>query len=198
LTAETKEAPKKATKKAVKEEPEAVVDPLEEQIAVLEAVHKAVDRTLVHPETQEERTFVQHEMGFMTKLKFFRLLSGTLRLASEQQYGGIMGVVEATMTGDQSSTEFLETIMRLIELVPDFAEQTYIYALNIKPKDQEWALQAFDSLGDEEGIDILDTFIAQNGEAIRDFFVKHLKKIGQRVSQMELTKGLAQESGDTT
>jgi hypothetical protein len=181
-------------KEEVAEEAEEVKDELDEQIEVFEPTPKAVDRVLTHPETNETKTFVQKEMGFMVKLKFFRLLSGTLRLASDTQganpaeflqeaFGEVIGEDGGIQPSVDSTGAFLTGIMRLVELAPDFLEDAYLLILGVKPEDQPWALQAMDSLDDDEGIDILETFVAQNGKAIRRFFDKHLRRIGATISR---------------
>jgi hypothetical protein len=167
---------------------------LDEQIEVFEPVAKVVDRTLVHPVTNEEKTFVQKEMGFMAKLKFFRLLSGTLRLASDTQganpaeflqeaFGEVVGPDGEIAASVDTTGSWLTAVMRLVELAPDFLEDSYILILGVKPEDQAWALEALESLDDDEGVDILETFIAQNGKAIRRFFDKHLRRVGQTISR---------------
>ncbi len=179
---------------------------LDEQIEALEGeslpdVPISVERELwLVDDPTSRKVFRQHEMSYLTKLKFFRLLSGTLRLASQNSEGGtVADLLGETLSGPQellakglskeeaerlAANSFIETIMKLIELAPDFAETTYLYALNVRPTDVEWAKMALESLDDETGVDILDVFIAQNGKAIKRFFDKHLKRVTQRVNQV--------------
>jgi hypothetical protein len=205
---------KKEKTKGKAQEPK---DELGEEIEALEGftldeVPISVPRELTHPDTEEVKIFVQHEMPWVVKLKFFRLLSGTIRLASENENGtvsdflsDVINPVQTLMqqgyTKEQAeqlaANSFIETIMRLIELIPDFAEELYLYALNVRPVDQEWARQSLVSLDDEEGIDILDTFIAQNGKSIKDFFAKRLGKIGARIAQVADLEDTEQESEST-
>jgi hypothetical protein len=169
------------TAKAKKEEKQEEVS-LDEQIELLD-VPKAVDRTLEHPETGESRTYVQHEMGFLTKLKFFRLVAGTARLATDGQ-GGIAEFLEETMVDSGGATDnFMTTITQLIELVPDFYQEAAMLILKVPVAEQAWVGQALENISDEEGVDILDVFIAQNGAALRDFFTKHLQKLQKRASE---------------
>jgi hypothetical protein len=181
--AETKAKPK-ATKP--KEEKSPAEEAIDEQIAVFEPVALAVDRVLVHPDTGEEKTFVQHELGFLAKLKFFRLLSATLRLASQNDQAGVAGFLQEaidsiTTSENIGNEQFLDVLMKLVELVPDFIDEAYLLALNVRPNDQEWVVQAFETLDDETGIDIINVFVAQNGKAIQDFFGKHLQKVGATI-----------------
>ena len=185
----------KTTSTKKKEEPT-----LDEQIELLDAP-KAVDRVLKNPITEEERTYVQHEMGFMTKLKFFRLFSGTLRLASQSEVGGVSQFVESAIQGGINPETFIETLMKLVELAPDFIEEAYMLILKVPLDEQVWATEALDSLSDEEGVDILDVFIAQNAEALNAFFTKHLKKLQTRATSEFgnlLNEDTEQESETTT
>src|SRR5687767_1309677 len=110
---------------------------LDEQIEVFEPTPIAVDRVLKHPISGEEKKYVQHEMGFLTKLKFFRLLSGTLRISAESEEGGLSEVIEEIFIAIQSdadmtvSNSMVASVLRLVETAPDFIEETYMYALSV-------------------------------------------------------------------
>jgi hypothetical protein len=164
-----------------------------DEVEVFEAVAKSVPRTLTHPETGEEREFSQHELAFIPKTKFFRLVSGTLRLAADEGDGvnNLISDVINDVSG-VSNDQMILGVMRLVELSPDFLEEAFLYALNVKPKDREWAYTALESLDDEEGLDIIEVFVAQNGDAIKDFLPK-LQKIGKRVQKVIQTEDTEQE-----
>lgn len=187
------------TKKTSKKKTEA--EKLEDDIEVFEPVAKSVSRTLEHPETGEKRTFSQHEMGFMTKLKFYRLLSGTLRLAvvdDQVQANSIQGIAQKYFGGDvedsTDNSQMIKGLLKLVELSPDFIEEAYVYALNAKPKDREWLYESLDSLSDDEGIDILRVFVLQNGESIKDFFTEKLPKLWREIeSQISFSLDTEQE-----
>lgn len=160
---------------------------LEEQIEVFEPIAQAVDRVLSYG--GQTRKYVQHEMGFLTKLKFFRLLSQTIRMASEDVEGGTSAFLDelfssAAQEDTESTNAIFGGILRLVELSPDFIEEAYMYALSVPPEDRAWAQLALENLTDDEGLDILEVFVAQNGESIRDFFMKRLRKIGKRLGQV--------------
>lgn len=155
---------------------------LDEEIAVFEPVEKAVDRKLEL--NGETRTYVQHEMGFMTKLKFLRLLSNSIRQATEEE-GSTDFLSDFFGAGEiENPDAMLNGLLRLVEAVPEFIEEAYCYALNVPTKDHSWAILAFENLSDEEGLDILDVLVAQNGVAIRDFFTQKLPKLGKRVQKI--------------
>ena len=167
---------KAASKKAEKVE--------EDELEVFESVASSVTRTLTHPITEESREFSQHELGFIPKTKFFRLASKTLRIAADEGDGvnSLIGEVFSTGVEGIDNEQMILGIMRLVELSPEFLEEAFLYALNVKPSEREWVLQTLDTLNDDEGLEIIDVFIAQNGEAIKSFLPK-LQKIGKRLSK---------------
>lgn len=151
---------------------------LDEEIAVFEPVEKAVDRKLTY--NDEERTYVQHEMGFMTKIRFTKLLATSVRQATETEGVDFLG--EFLSPGQiENPDAMINGLLRLVETTPEFIEEAYCYALNVPPQDRPWAMAAFENLSDEEGLDILETLVAQNGESIRDFFTQKLGRIGKRL-----------------
>ncbi len=173
---------------------------LDEQIAVFEPVAKSVKRKLNNPVYNEQREYVQHEMGFLTKLKFFRLMSNTIRLSAEGSgssgVADVLGeLMDAGSGGVGNPESLLEGILRLVELSPDFITETYIYALGAKPEDELWLRDALEALDDDTGLDILDVFVAQNGESIYDFLTKKLPKVGKRIQHVAR---LDQEQSETT
>lgn len=186
-----------------------VVDELEEQIQVFEPVSRAVQRELEHP-SGDKKTYIQKELGFLAKLRFFKLLSGTLRLASDnseganpaeflqEAFGDVIGP-DGLQTQEDSAGAFIGAVMRLVELVPDFIEESYVIILNVPIEEKVWAFEALETLDDETGIDILETFVAQNSKAIKRFFDKHLRRVGQRISQeIKIEEDTEQESETTT
>ncbi len=195
MATETKEKPKSKEKTEVEvdktsekiKQAEEQQEQLDKEIEVFEPVALAVDRTLEFG--GQTKTYTQHEMGFMTKLKFFQLLSGTIRLASEDTEGGTSAFLDEIFgsldqSGPSSANAMFGGLMRLVELSPEFIENAYMFALSVPVNERDWAKAALENLTDEEGIDILETFVAQNAESIHDFFTKHLARIGKRVATM--------------
>jgi hypothetical protein len=199
LATKTKEKPTEKDVEAKLEETKEAEQKLDEEINLLDSVALAVDRELTLG--GETRTYVQHEMGFLTKIKFFRLLSSTIRRASEDTEGGtsaflneLFGTLGEERDRMESANAMFGGILRLVELAPEFIEEAYMYALNVPIQERNWAIAALEELDDDEGIDILEVFVAQNGESIHDFFTKRLKNLGQRIGQVFG----AQEQQETT
>jgi hypothetical protein len=174
----------------------------QKQIDVLDPVALAKEVTLKHPETGEEKTFIQKELAFIPKTRLLSLVATTLRMASDQDGGNVGDIISDTFGGVNqlisqgvdpedaesfAANQFLDVILRLVEIAPDFLDQLYLLVLNVKQKDRQWVLAALEVIDDEQGIEILDTAIAQNGDALRNFFDKHLRKVANRVSTVVAT-----------
>lgn len=185
-----KELPSRPQEKAAQE------SDFEKQINVLDPVALAKEVTLTHPETGEEKTFIQKELAFIPKTRLLSLVATTLRMASDQDgnvgdiisdtFGGVNQLISQGVDPEDAESfaanQFLDVILRLVEIAPDFLDQLYLLVLNVKQKDRQWVLAALEVIDDEQGIEILDTAIAQNGDALRNFFDKHLRKVASRVS----------------
>ena len=173
----------------------------EKQINLLDPVALAKEVTLKHPETGEEKTFIQKELAFIPKTRLLSLVATTLRMASDQDgnvgdvisdtFGGVNQLISQGVDPEDAESfaanQFLDVILRLVEIAPDFLDQLYLLVLNVKQKDRQWVISALEVIDDEQGIEILDTAIAQNGDALRNFFDKHLRKVANRVSTVVTT-----------
>jgi hypothetical protein len=188
-----------AKDEAVKRELEEKERELDEQIKVFEPIALVVEREITHPDGTK-KVFVQKEFSFMTKIRFLRLLSGTVRLAAEAGGTTVAGVIQDTFgdmqaiinegfdedsTEDVMANQFISTVIRLVELAPDFLEELFLIALEVPKKESEikWALEAFETLDDDEGFSILDTIVAQNSKAIKDFFTERITNTAKRGRQ---------------
>lgn len=169
----------------------------EKQMDILDPVALAKEVTLKHPETGEEKTFIQKELAFIPKTRLLSLVATTLRMASDQDGGNVGDIITDTFGGVNqlisqgvdpedaesfAANQFLDVILRLVEIAPDFLDQLYLLVLGVKQKDRQWVIASLEVIDDEQGIEILDTAIAQNGDALRNFFDKHLRKVANRVS----------------
>ena len=170
----------------------------EKQVNILDPVALSKEVVLVHPETGESKTFIQKELAFIPKTRLLSLVATTLRMASDQDgnigdvisdtFGGVNELINQGVAPEDAESfaanQFLDVILRLVEIAPDFLDQLYLLVLNVKQKDRQWALAALEVIDDEQGIEILDTAIAQNGDALKNFFDKHLRKVANRVSNV--------------
>lgn len=195
----------------VQEAPVAVKDELsdfEKQVAILDTVSNEVTVTLVHPVTEETKDFIQKELAFIPKTRLLSLVATTLRAASDSDgnigevvsdmFGGVNNLIGQGVDPEDAESfatnQFLDVILRLVEITPDFLDQLYLLVLGAKPKDRQWVVDSLEVIDDEQGVAILDTAIAQNGEALKSFFDQHLRKIATRVQTLAASeKATAQE-----
>lgn len=183
----------------IKDELEKKEKELDEQIRVFEPIAIVVEREITHPDGTK-KVFIQKELSFMNKIRFLRLLSGTIRLAAEAGGTSVAGIFQDTFGDMQDvinqgfnpdnaedivANQFISTVLRLVELAPDFLEELFLIALDVPKKESEikWALEAFETLDDDEGFSILDTIVAQNSKAIKDFFTERIATTAKRGSQ---------------
>lgn len=132
-------------------------------------------------------TFAQRPLSFFGKIELFSLLGGTIDEAMKE---GDISVADF-FPGDRSLEEadtFIQAIARLVEIAPDFLKDLYCIALGV-PKGERQYIKALmeapsedGGLSDEDGIDILDTFVEQNWEAMQDFFFQKVTPLFQKVS----------------
>lgn len=201
----TEEKEVKNTNPFDEESSEEIVSGIEKEINVLDPTPNVKEVVLTHPVTGETKTFNQKELAFIPKTRLLSLVATTIRAASDSDNGnGNVGDLVSDMFGgvndligqgvDQQDAEnyatnqFLEIIIRLVEIAPDFLDQLYILVLNVKPKDRQWVIDSLEIIDDEQGIDILDTAIAQNGDALKDFFNKHLRRVANRAQTIWATE----------
>jgi hypothetical protein len=191
----------------VQENEETVADPFaqseeksdfEKQVEILDPVSNEVTVTLVNPHTGDSKDFTQKELAFIPKTRLLSLVATTLRAASDQDgnigevvsdmFGGVNDLIaQGVDPADAESfatNQFLDVILRLVEIAPDFLDRLYLLVLNVPKKDTQWVMEALEVIDDEQGIAILDTAIAQNAEALKSFFDTHLRKIMNRVQGM--------------
>lgn len=178
-------------------------DKIEEEVLILDTVSAVKTVELTHPVTGETKTFEQKELAFIPKTRLLSLIATTIRAASESENSSVGDVINDMFGGvndligqgvakeaaeNYATNQFLEIILRLVEVAPDFLDQLYLLVLNVKPANRQWVIDSLEVLGDEQGIEILDTAIAQNGEALRDFFDKHLRRVATRAQTIWATE----------
>jgi hypothetical protein len=184
------------------EDVETEISQLETEINILDSVSDVKEVTLTHPVTGEQKTFTQKELAFIPKTRLLSLVATTIRAASESEnsnvgdllsdmFGGVNSLVSQGVdledAENYATNQFLEIILRLVEVAPDFLDQLYLLILNVKPKDRQWVVDALEVIDDEQGVEILDTAIAQNGDALRDFFNTHLRRVANRAQTIWAT-----------
>lgn len=196
----------------------------EEQLEILESKIEPKRWVIGKPPEQdgtedEYSIYTQRPLGYMARMRFFSLVSSNIadaiKSGGQISFGGsdIFGSGGGSLRtrAAQLSTEdfadaasFMALAMQLISYAPDFLLDCYVLWLDVPPAERQWAKIVMDQkwdpernkwgLSDEVGLEMIEVFIDQNYEDIRDFFVVKLPQLAQRVREREAQRQ-ARESG---
>lgn len=170
---------------------EVQVDEKEEDVDVLNVLEPRSEHrpcTLVYGGATT--SYTQRPLSYFKKMEFFGLVGSTIDKAMEGDDGLTVNALfgtTPTSVGDLTSADFgdLDSFMALVAKVahyaPDFLKECYLIWLDVPKKERAWAREALDLIDDDEGQEIIETFVDQNWEAIERFFTERLQALGQRV-----------------
>lgn len=137
------------------------------------------------------RSYIQKPLSYFRKMEFFGVVGSTIDTAMEGDDGltvnALFGANTPTSVGDLSAADFgdLDSFMALVAKVahyaPEFLKDCYVVWLDVPKSERAWAREALDYIDDDEGQEIIETFVDQNWEAIERFFNERLPALGQRV-----------------
>lgn len=163
---------------------EAKTAPKEDVVDVIEPKVEPKARLLVFD--SETRSFTQAPLSFFNKTKFMGLVGETVDAAMKDGLT-VNEVIEGAELAQITKINDIDSFMRLVSKVaryaPDFLKDCYLLWLNVPAGEREWAFKALDNLSDDEGIDIIETFIDQNWGALESFFLEKMTKIAKRVQK---------------
>lgn len=153
--------------------------------------------------------YIQDKLPWMPRQQFFSLVSRTL--AQALKASGESASLGDMFSGDLNSlreygqrlsqrdftdaAQFMTLLLELIGYSPDFMVDAYLILLDVPRGERGWARIRFSEpwrpekdqwgLKDEDHEKIITTFIDQNYEEVRSFFVEKLPAIGRRVALHE-------------
>jgi hypothetical protein len=157
--------------------------------------------------------YVQDKLPWMPRQQFFALVSRTFAEAIKAT-GGQVGGMADVFGGDGGSliergrrltqrdltdaSQFMTLAFELMGYSADFLVDCYVILLDVPRAEREWARMRFSEpwnpeaekygLKDEDHEKIIQTFIDQNYEEIRRFFVVTLPALGRRVALHEKSR----------
>lgn len=159
------------------------------------------------------RVFTQKKLPWIPRGQFFGLVSRTMSDAIKVTGGEIGGMgdifgpdagslrergARLTSRDFSDAASFLALAFELVSYAPNFLVDCYCLWLNVPSDDRDWAIQHFSEpwspednqwgLTDEQHEEIVNTFIDQNYEDIRRFFVETLPGMAKRVALHERAK----------
>ena len=136
------------------------------------------------------REYVQKPLSFVGKIQFLsyvgEVLDKAMSGANKLQLGSLFDVPvrgEVLTAQDFSDAEtFVQAVGKLLIYAPDFLSKSYCIWLRIPEYERDWAVQAMEeNLSDEDGWDIIETFIDQNWETLQGFFSEKLPSLSKRL-----------------
>lgn len=186
---------------------------VQEQLEVLQPSAEPREWTLGLGENQ--KTYVQKPLPVLKKMRFFALLGQTVRQATAVGGEGALSDILSGQSLIERGRQIASSDMRdaesmvnlassLVVFVPDFLEDSICEWWSI-PYDERRTAKALMELSKEEGglsdedlVLIVQTFIEQNWQAIRDFFGVHLPTLWRAFqARTETTEETASEEADT-
>ena len=179
--------PPKAVEEPEEEEKEPEKSP-QEILADLGLKHEPKKRVISDGKNEQE--YIQKPLSFVGKIQFLsyvgevldKAMSGTNKL----QLGSLFDVPvrgEVLTAQDFSDAEtFVQAVGKLLIYAPDFLSKSYCIWLRIPEFERDWAISAMEqTLSDEDGFDIIETFIDQNWETLQGFFSEKLPSLSKRL-----------------
>ncbi len=177
----------KDREKAPVEQPERSPQEILEELGLKEEAKK---RTFIVG--GQEREYVQKPLSFLGKIQFLSYVGEVLDKAmSGQNALQLNSLFEVpAYRGDSLSAQdfsdaqtFVQAIGKLLVYAPDFLAKSYAIWLRVPDYERELFAESLEeSLSDEEGLDIIETFIDQNWGTLQSFFNERLPKVRDRLS----------------
>lgn len=183
--------PQSEAEEPVAQEPEKEETPEkspEEILAELGLKHEPKKRTI--SDGENEREYVQKPLSFVGKIQFLSYIGEVLDKAMAGDNAlKLNSLFDVPVRGDVLSAQdfsdaqtFVQAVGKLLVYAPDFLSKSYCIWLRIPEYERAWAIACMEeNLGDEEGFDIIETFIDQNWETLQGFFSEKLPSLSKRL-----------------
>lgn len=172
-------------------------------------------------DTNEYSRYMQKPLGYIQMMRFMGLVTNAMSeavkaggtIAMEDLWGG-EGLSWRERGERLRSQDFADAgsfaamALKLISYSPNFLLDCYVLWLDVPPHEKEWAKRVMASpwrpedgkwgLKEDDGFAMIETFIDQNFEDIRSFFVEKLPRLMLRISKQERDrKAKVEEAEDT-
>lgn len=139
-----------------------------------------------------ERMYVQRPLSYFGKIEVFGLLGATIDKAMKDgmSVDSVMQVGDVFAGSSTSMDSFIGGIARLAMYAPELIMELYCISLAVPRGERDWVKSVWErpvvegGLSDDDGIAILQTFVEQNGEALRDFFTQKMPGVAKDLAGM--------------
>jgi len=180
----------------------------EGQLAVL--TPPVAERVQVVGKGDYEFEFVQKPLSFIGKLEFFSVMGKALDRAMAGPDGiSIADLLEVPdrPTGGLSAEDlkdadtFVKGVTKLLVYAPEMIGDLYCVILQVPQGMRDAVKQVMAAneddggLSDEDGFAVIETFIDQNWEVLRDFFTQRIGRLVSKIKDQLPEKEKASKSG---
>lgn len=147
-----------------------------------------------------DTTYTQRPLSYFAKMEFFSLLAHTIDKAMVGEnaltVSGMLSQVGFTREGSLTLSDFRDAdvfvngIAKLLVYAPDFLLDSYCIWLAVPPGDRIWAKSMMSrpedegGFTDDDGFQIIETFLDQNSDALESFFVQRIPKLAKRAQSL--------------
>lgn len=137
-----------------------------------------------------EREYIQKPLSFVGKIQFLSYVGEVLDKAMAGENAlKLNSLFDVPVRGDVLSAQdfsdaqtFVQAVGKLLVYAPDFLSKSYCIWLRVPEYERDWAIVAMEeSLSDEDGLDIIETFIDQNWGTLQGFFAEKLPRLSKRL-----------------
>jgi len=152
---------------------------------------------------ENAKVYAQKPLSFFGKMELFSLLGATIEDAMSEGNLSLSDFFVPSELSANNTDFFIRMVAQLVEYAPDFLKDLYCVALNIPKGERDLAKALMDQpeddggLSDDDGVDILDTFIEQNWEAVYSFFTEKIMPLVQKVLSKAQATPLSKPSSPT-
>lgn len=144
-----------------------------------------------------EREYIQRPLSFVQKMQWFALVGKVLDKAMSGEgalsMNNLLSAPEGrprqlTLADFRDADLFVQAIGKLLVYAPDFLTDSFCIWLSVPDYEREVAKDLMQrsedegGLSDEAGIEIIETFIDQNYEALDRFFRDLVARLSERIA----------------
>lgn len=129
-------------------------------------------------------TYYQEKLSFFRKIELFSVLADAIdkALADGALISEFLGDIPEDSSAIQDSDIFVKGLLKVVKYSEDLLKDIISISLNVPRRDRVFFNEALDSLTDEEAMTIINNFVDQNWDAMKDFFTEQVLPLVTKVS----------------
>lgn len=138
-------------------------------------------------------TYTQQPLSFFGKMELFSVLGGAVEKALSEDGGiNLSSLLEvpqrsgATLSASDfnDATVFVRGIAKLVQFAPDLLKDVYCISLRVPRQERPYVKELMEEqLSDEQGVQLLDSFVDQNWDVMRSFFFEQIQPLVEKITK---------------